>query len=114
VSDHETMMGQLSALLASAPRDRGLIEQTLTDGYAHALSLEAERWRVQKRLRALAAAIEPGDLEEKTKELSDLARRIELQDGVLAQLRELLARLRAEYTEVAAATSPRRRSSAAK
>ena len=33
-------MGQLSALLASAPRDRERIEQTLTDGYAHALSLE--------------------------------------------------------------------------
>jgi len=107
------MMGQLSALLASAPRDRERIEQTLTDGYAHALSLEAERWRVQERLRALAATIEPGDLEEKTKELSELARRIELQDGVLVQLRELLARLRTEYAEVAAAAPPRRSHSSA-
>lgn len=105
-------MDQIGAVLASSSRDRERIEHTLTDGYAHALSLEAERWRVQKRIRALAATIERGDMAEKTKELSDLSRRIELQDGALAQLRELLARLRAEYTEVTEAPPRRRRSSA--
>ena len=92
-------MGEISAVLARTPRDRALMERTLTDGYAHALTLEAERRRVLKELRELAATIESGNVGEKTKELAHLARRVELQDDMLTRLRELLARLRSEYGE---------------
>jgi len=99
VGEHEAVMEEINAVLASSLRDRARMERTLTDGYAHALSLEAERTRVQKELRALAATIERGDPAEKTREISELVRRMELQDDELTRLRELLARLRAEYSE---------------
>ena len=94
-------MHEISEVLAATPRDRALVERTLTDGYAHALSLEAERRRVLKELRALAAAVEGGDVARKTKELAALARRVELQEVMLAGLREQLGRLRSEYVESA-------------
>jgi len=95
-------MDEINAVLASSLRDRARMERTLTDGYAHALTLEAERTRVEKELRALAATIERGDLAKKSKEMSELVRRIELHEDELARLRELLGRLRAEYSETGA------------
>src|SRR5207237_3642212 len=108
VGDHETFMGEISAVLETSPRDRALLERTLTDGYAHALSLEAERRRVLKELRALAATVEGGDVGRKTKELADLARRIERQDVMLAQLRDPLVRLRSQYVATSEPAAPRR------
>jgi hypothetical protein len=102
-------MGAISDVLAQTPRDRAVMERTLTDGYAHVLSLEAERWRAQKQLRSLAAAAERGDLAQKTKELADLARRIEWHDDTLARMRDLLGRLRSEYGETPEPSAPRRR-----
>ncbi len=105
VGEHEAVIDEINAVLASSLDDRARMERMLTDGYAHALSLEAERSRVLKELRALAAASQGGDLEEKTRELSELARRIELQDVELTRLRELLVRLRAQYRRADAAPS---------
>ena len=39
----EELLGQIDSLIGTATRDIDQIERTLTDGYAHALSLEAER-----------------------------------------------------------------------
>jgi hypothetical protein len=112
VGDQETLVEEISALLATSPSDLEVIERTLTDGYAKALSLEAERWRLQKQLAVIAATLERGDVEEKSKELSELVKRLELQDGALTKLRELLTQLRTEYTEVTdAATAQAARSS---
>jgi hypothetical protein len=112
VGDQETLLEEISALLAACPSDLEVIERTLTDGYAKALSLEAERWRLQKQLAVIAATLERGDVEEKSKELSELVKRLELQDGALTKLRELLTQLRTEYTEVTdAATAQAARSS---
>ena len=105
-------MSEIRAMLESRSRDRDRIERTLTDGYAHALSLEAERWRVQKRIRALVAGIDGDDSAGKTQELSELSRRIELHDGAIDQLREVLTRLRNEY-QATSRPGPRRRRSAA-
>ncbi|HZQ03493.1 MAG TPA: hypothetical protein VFA88_05665 [Gaiellaceae bacterium] len=105
MGEHEAVIDEINAVLASSLDDRARMERMLTDGYAHALSLEAERSRVLKELRALAAASQGGDLEEKTRELSELARRIELQDVELTRLRELLVRLRAQYRRADAAPS---------
>ena len=105
--DHEALLGEIGTLLASSSRDLELLERTLTDGYATALSLEGEHWRLTRRLGAVASNLDDGDLESKSRELSDLAYRIELSETTLARLREVLARLRGEYSEAAAAASRR-------
>jgi chromosome segregation ATPase len=107
MSDHETLLGRIRAELANSRRDLSQVEQTLTDGYARALSLEAERLRLLRRLGSLAATLEGDDLAGKTKELSSLAKQIEAHNGVLNQLRELLDELRKEYSRGASAARAR-------
>jgi len=107
--DHEALLGEIGTLLASSSRDLELLERTLTDGYATALSLEGEHWRLTRRLGAVASSLDEGDLEAKSRELSELAHRIELAEATLARLREVLARLRGEYSEAAAAAGAQRR-----
>jgi hypothetical protein len=103
--DHEALLGEIGTLLASSSRDLELLERTLTDGYATALSLEGEHWRLTRRLGAVASTLENGDLEARSRELSELAQRIELSEATLARLREVLGRLRGEYSQAAAAAS---------
>jgi hypothetical protein len=105
VSDHEKVMQDIDKLLAGAPADLPLVERTLTDGYATALALETERVRLQKRVGALTAALDEGDVRRKSRELSRLAQEVELSEAALARLRALLARLRTEYSELVAAAS---------
>jgi hypothetical protein len=90
VRNHDDLTGEIGALLAASPRDLALIERRLTDGYATVLSLEGERWRLERRL----AVTRPDHDEERT----DLTRRIESSDATLRRLRAGLARLRAEYS----------------
>jgi len=90
-------MEEIGVLLANPPADVTLIERTLTDGYATALTLEAERSRLEKQLHEVAASLEQGDLRQKSRELSELTRRVERSDDDLAMLRTLLVRLRGEY-----------------
>jgi hypothetical protein len=61
----------------------------LTDGYAQALALEAERWRLERRLGEVAR--EGGD--GIGDELSSIGRRLNLADDELAKLRGLLRSL---------------------
>jgi hypothetical protein len=66
------------------------VETTLTDGYAHALALEAERWRIERRLGEVArAAWRDGNAHE----LAALSERLASADGELAKLRALLRSL---------------------
>lgn len=83
----EPVRGPRASLLAR-------IERTLTDGYAQALALEAERLRLERRIGEVAAALEEGDREGKARELSALARRLSTADGDLSHLRRLLSSLR--------------------
>jgi hypothetical protein len=63
------------------------LEEKLTDGYAVALALEAERWRIERRLGDVArGAGEP--LGDREREL--LSQRLSAADGELARLRGLL------------------------
>ena len=63
------------------------VEETLTEGYAVALQLEAERLRLERRIRAAAGeAKAPGELE-------TLSERLTTADGELAQLRTMLGTL---------------------
>jgi hypothetical protein len=68
----------------SSASDTTVVEHTLTDGYAHALALEAERGRAENRIRALA-----GD-EGHSTELRTLKARVVELDANLVQLRGLL------------------------
>jgi hypothetical protein len=84
---------QIADLIAAPERDIGRIERTLTDGYAHALTLEAERFRLERRLTELAGSLQPGDTEEATRELSEVARRLDGNAGELGDLRGRLSEL---------------------
>jgi hypothetical protein len=80
--------------------DLDQIERTLTDGYACALSLEAERWRLERRVTGLSQGIEDGDLADNVRELADVAKRLERNRGDLTKLRDLLSELRRHADDV--------------
>jgi hypothetical protein len=69
------------------------LEETLTDGYARALVLEAERWRLERRLGQAARELEQVGAAGVAEEMGTLARRLETTDGELARLRSLLGSL---------------------
>jgi predicted nucleic acid-binding Zn-ribbon protein len=75
---------------ASAP-SLAHMEETLTDGYAQALALEAERARIERRIGEVAVAAEGrAGLAE---ELSTLAQRMRSADRELRSLRSRLRML---------------------
>jgi hypothetical protein len=71
--------------------DRFLVERTLTDGYAHALTLESERLRLQKRMEELTLR---ADTKTNAKELTVLAKELDGNTVDLSNLRGALAELR--------------------
>jgi hypothetical protein len=79
---------------ASAPT-LARMEDTLTEGYAKALALEAERWRLERRLGEVARTVAGPDPDatDVAAELSSLATRITSADGELKTLRARLGRL---------------------
>jgi hypothetical protein len=85
-------------LTAPSPADATLflerLDSTLTAGYAHALQLEAERWRVERRIGEVAATLVDDKSELDTNELASLARRLTLANEDIASLRTLLGSLR--------------------
>jgi hypothetical protein len=93
------LLDKIHALIETSG-DLVLIERTLTDGYAYAHSLEAERWRLEKRISEGAQDLQRGDLAENAVELSTLARRLDGNADDLAELRTLLAELRRHADDV--------------
>lgn len=94
------LLAHIQALISASARDIDEIERTLTDGYAHALSLEAERSRLQRRLAEVAQGIQRGDTARKARELASLSKRLEGADGDLSTLRTLLGDLRRHADDV--------------
>ncbi len=68
------------------------LEHTLTAGYAEALTLEAERWRIERRIAEVAARIGKGT--GSPSELTVLGPQLSRADTELGHLRELLGSLR--------------------
>jgi hypothetical protein len=66
------------------------IESTLTNGYAEALALEAERSRIERRLGEVARDAGEVSAHSVAAELVSLSGRLDTADGELAQLRTLL------------------------
>jgi chromosome segregation ATPase len=75
------------------------IENTLTEGYAHALALEGERWRLHRRIGEAAAGLSRDDADG-AHEISLLARRLAEADDELTSLRERLDALRRHASEL--------------
>jgi ABC-type phosphate transport system auxiliary subunit len=78
------------------------IEHTLTAGYARALALEAERWRLERQISEVAAKLGQASDQRKHSELANLGQRLSVADGDLTQLRGLLSSLRTRAAEVRA------------
>jgi ABC-type phosphate transport system auxiliary subunit len=78
------------------------IEHTLTAGYARALALEAERWRLERRIAEVAVDLGAKSQNDEHDELTQLGQRLSSADGDLTMLRELLASLRSRADEVRA------------
>ena len=92
------LLEQIDELLAEPadePASLARLERTLTDGYAYALALESERWRLEQRMSELAGELDEGDQELKAKELALLSDRLATNTSMLSGLRGTLTRLRA-------------------
>jgi ABC-type phosphate transport system auxiliary subunit len=99
------LLEQIDELLAephSAGEPAALdhLERTLTDGYAYALVLESERWRLEQRLSELAGELHEGDQDVKSQELAQISRRLTSNGTALQGLRSTLTRLRNHATAV--------------
>ena len=98
VSDLPSVLAEIEAVLREPPEpgDAALarIEATLTDGYAHALELEAERWRLERRIGELARTVVPHVAADHAEELSELSDRLAGADADLRHLRTRLDELR--------------------
>ena len=100
-----TLFDEISQLLA-APADGAdapplaRLEDTLTAGYARALALEAERWRLERRIGEVAAALQDESSELRTDEIAKLAARLSDADGELSRLRGLLSTLRVRASDL--------------
>jgi hypothetical protein len=101
-------MDDIHALLA-APRSGDEapsldhVEYALTSGYARMLALESERWRMERRLTALARGLATEIGGGKVHELAELARDLSTTTDDLAELRGLLDSLRERRSELVAA-----------
>jgi predicted RNase H-like nuclease (RuvC/YqgF family) len=91
VAEMNMLLDQINAVMTEGTADRFLVERTLTDGYAHALTLESERLRMQKRVEELMLR---RDTETNTKELRLLAKELDGNASDLEKLRRVLAELR--------------------
>ena len=70
------------------------VDATLTAGYAHALQLEGERWRLQRRLGDVAAHSADAHPEARADEFADVSKKLQVTNEELGRLRVLLAALR--------------------
>ena len=84
-----TMQQQIEDLLRASEPTLARLEETLTEGYAQALALEAERWRLERRIGEVAREGRT-DIGE---ELKSLGSRLNSTDGELSELRALLGSL---------------------
>jgi uncharacterized protein YicC (UPF0701 family) len=71
------------------------IESTLTDGYAEALALDAERTRIERRLGEVVRDAGEVSAHSTAAELAELSERLDIAESELARLRSLLQTLQA-------------------
>ncbi len=76
------------------------LDATLTAGYAHALQLEAERWRLERRIGEVAAELARETSVPRAQELGALSVQLKGANERIAALRALLTSLRDKRSEV--------------
>ena len=76
------------------------VDSTLTDGYAHALQLEGERWRIERRIAEVVAGLPADADKDHEPELVALAERLRTSNESIETLRALLTSLRERRTEL--------------
>ena len=102
--DSAHLFEEITKLLA-APRSGAeapplaRVEDTLTAGYARALALEAERWRIERQIADVATRLGDEVTDEDASELARLGRCLSSADGDLNKLRTLLVALRTRANE---------------
>ena len=97
MTDVNPICAEIEALLDDVtPRALDEIEDTLTTGYAAALALEADRWRIERRITELAGELGgEADFElHRAEEMVGLAQRLSSADTDLIRLRDVLGSLR--------------------
>jgi chromosome segregation ATPase len=95
------MVQQIEDLLRESRPSLAAVEDTLTQGYAEALALEAERLRIERRLGEVARTATA----DQAAEIRRLGTRLTSADGELRRLRTVLGTLqdRARALRAAAA-----------
>jgi hypothetical protein len=88
------LIDRVRAMIDGQAHDPAAIEDALTDGYARALALEAERRRLELRITELAVGLSSDRDGERVSELEDLAGRRSRADRELSRLRGALGSLR--------------------
>jgi hypothetical protein len=76
------------------------VDSTLTDGYAHALQLEGERGRIERRIAEVVAGLPAGADKTHEPELAELAVRLRTSSESIDTLRALLTSLRERRSEL--------------
>ena len=83
------MQQQIEDLLSAEAPTLARLEDTLTEGYARALAIEAERWRLERRIGEVARE----GRSDVSEELRSLGTQLTRADGELVELRSLLGTL---------------------
>jgi hypothetical protein len=101
----DTVQRRIRSLLVSLNEGNGApsrerLEATLTEGYAVALSLDGERLRLERRIGEVTAHVAQGR-SARVKELQKVMSRLEATEQDLADLRDLLTRLRTRAAKAA-------------
>ena len=79
------------------------VDATLTDGYAHALQLEAERRRIERRIAEVVAGLGDQKVHRHEPELVGLSESLMTTNANIASLRTLLTSLRDRRSELRSA-----------
>ena len=105
--DHDDLLTEIHSLIAASDAADDVVlarmEDTLTVGYARALALEAERWRLERRIGEVASQIAAGADAPGGDDLATLARRMSDTDAQVVRLRTALASLRDRASDVRSA-----------
>jgi hypothetical protein len=91
---------EIRQLLAAPCPPLDDVDATLTAGYAEALQLEAERWRLEQRLGEVAASLADPANVGRTEELTMLSKRLTAANESITSLRALLTSLRDKRSEL--------------
>jgi hypothetical protein len=81
------------------------IEDLLTAGYAHAMGLEGEQWRLQRRIVDVALLLAEDYSELRAAELRHLAKELQELESELVGIRALIRSLRARANEARASVA---------